>query len=63
MRGPVAALIARPIIAIGIAVLLLGPMNLGMTGVFIGAISGMLAYTAIVTASMRGGAWRRQIPA
>ena len=63
MRGPVAALIARPIIAIGIAVLLLGPMNLGMTGVFIGAISGMLAYTAIVTASMKGGAWRRQIPA
>jgi hypothetical protein len=38
-------------------------MNLGMTGVFIGAISGMLAYTAIVTASMKGGAWRRQIPA
>ena len=63
MRGPVAALIARPIVAIGIAVLLLGPMNLGMTGVFIGAISGMLAYTAIVTASMKGGAWRRQIPA
>jgi len=34
-----------------------------MTGVFIGAVSGMFAYTVIVTASMKGGAWRRQIPA
>jgi hypothetical protein len=63
MRGPVAALIARPLIAVGVAVLLLGPFDLGLTGVFLGAVGGMLAYTAIVTASMKGGAWRRQIPA
>ncbi len=63
MRGPVAALIARPIVAIGTAFLLLGPMDMGMTGVFIGAVGGMFAYTVIVTASMKSGAWRRQIPA
>lgn len=63
MRGPVAALIARPVVAIGTAFLLLGPADLGMTGIFIGAVGGMFAYTAIVTASMKGGAWRRQVPA
>jgi len=57
------ALIARPVVAISLAFFLLGPMDLGMTGVFIGAVGGMFAYTAIVTASMKGGAWRRQIPA
>ena len=62
MRGPVAALIARPVVAIGLAFFLLGPMDMGMTGVFIGAVGGMFAYTAIVTASMKGGAWRRQVP-
>jgi hypothetical protein len=36
---------------------------MGITGVFIGAVGGMFAYTVIVTASMKGGAWRRQIPA
>lgn len=63
MRGPLVALIARPVVAIGTAFFLLGPMDLGMTGIFIGAVGGMFAYTAIVTASMKGGAWRRQIPA
>jgi hypothetical protein len=37
-------------------------MDMGMTGVFIGAVGGMFAYSAIVTASMKGGAWRRQVP-
>tara|TARA_X000000950_G_scaffold108015_1_gene136060 strand:+ start:99 stop:1460 length:1362 start_codon:yes stop_codon:yes gene_type:complete len=62
MRGPVTALIARPLIAVGAATLLLGPFDLGLTGIFLGAVSGMLAYTVIITASVRGGAWRRQVP-
>jgi putative MATE family efflux protein len=62
MRGPVTALIARPVVAIGVAFFLLGTLNWGMTGVFIGAVSGMLVYTAVITASIKGGAWRRQIP-
>jgi putative MATE family efflux protein len=62
MRGPVTALIARPLIAVGAATLLLGPFDLGLTGIFLGAVGGMLAYTVIITASVRGGAWRRQVP-
>lgn len=62
MRGPVTALIARPLIAVGAATLLLGPFDLGLTGIFLGAVSGMLAYTVTITASVRGGAWRRQVP-
>jgi Na+-driven multidrug efflux pump len=62
MRGPVTALIARPVVAIGVAFFLLDTLNWGMTGVFIGAVSGMLVYTAVITASIKGGAWRRQIP-
>jgi Na+-driven multidrug efflux pump len=63
MRGPVTALIARPVVAIGVAFFLLGTLNWGMTGIFIGAVSGMLVYTVIITASIQRGAWRRQIPA
>ena len=62
MRGPVTALIARPLIAVGAATLLLGPFDLGLTGIFLGAVGGMLAYTVTITASVRGGAWRRQVP-
>ena len=62
MRGPVTALIARPLIAVGAATLLLGSFDLGLTGIFLGAVGGMLAYTVIITASVRGGAWRRQVP-
>jgi putative MATE family efflux protein len=62
MRGPVTALIARPLIAVGAATLLLGPFDLGLTDIFLGAVGGMLAYTVIITASVRGGAWRRQVP-
>jgi len=61
MRGPVAALIARPIVAIGSAVLLLGPMDMGIMGVFIGAVAGMFAYTAIVTFAVLVGEWRKNI--
>ena len=62
MRGPATALIARPLIAVGAATLLLGPFDLGLTGIFLGAVGGMLTYTVIITASVRGGAWRRQVP-
>ena len=61
MRGPVLALISRPVIAIGVAITLTATTDWGISGVFVGSVLGMIAYTVIVTLAVYTGEWRRSV--
>ena len=61
MRGPVLALISRPVIAIGVAITLTATTDWGISGVFVGSVLGMIAYTVIVTLAVYTGEWRQSV--
>jgi Na+-driven multidrug efflux pump len=58
MAWPVLATILRVVLAVGGALLLAFVFELGLTGVYIAAGVGMVAYGVMIAAGLKLGAWR-----
>jgi Na+-driven multidrug efflux pump len=62
MLWPVSATIMRLIIAVGGAVVLAFVLDLGLSGVYVAAATGMASYGIMIAAALKLGAWRRRVP-
>lgn len=60
LAWPFAAALLRMGLAVGGGALLAGPLNLGLTGQFIGVALGLTAYGTVVAAAVRPGVWHER---
>lgn len=58
MRLPLAAAVARAVVAAGGGALAAGPLGLGMAGLFGGVALGLVTFATIVAAGVRSSLWR-----
>lgn len=58
MLWPIAATLTRFVVAIGLALLLIGPFGSGVEGVFIAAAVAMVLFGSSIAIAIRSGAWR-----
>ncbi|MEE4300855.1 MAG: MATE family efflux transporter, partial [Pseudomonadales bacterium] len=58
MLWPIAATIARIVLAVGGALLLIGPLGWGIEGIFSAAAAAMCLFGLAIAVSVRLGAWR-----
>ncbi len=57
VRWPFVAVVSRIVLAVGGGALLAGPLEMGLTGLFIGVALGLSSYGLVVAASVRRGVW------